>query len=179
MSDSLQLHGLYSPWNPPGQNTRVRSHSLLQGIFPTQGSNPGLPLCRWILYPLNHQGSQINLPVVIVVTKSCPTLCDPMDCSIPGFPVLHHLPELAQIHVHWVLGYQMDFLCPPSPHPSLELLYYVNWNKIKDQCCYMYSQVSGCVDSHTCFIFCAISLGLLGSKLVHKFLPFFNRKVYL
>ena len=102
MSDSLQLHGLYSPWNPPGQNTRVRSHSLLQGIFPTQGSNPGLPLCRWILYPLNHQGSQINLPVVIVVTKSCPTLCDPMDCSIPGFPVLHHLPELAQIHVHWV-----------------------------------------------------------------------------
>ena len=37
-----------------------------------------------------------------VVTKSCPALCDPMDCSTPGFPVLHHLPELAQIHVHWV-----------------------------------------------------------------------------
>ena len=36
------------------------------------------------------------------VTKTCPTLCDPMDCSAPGFPVLHHLPEFAQTHVHWV-----------------------------------------------------------------------------
>ena len=37
------------------------------------------------------------------VTQSCSTLCDPMDCSTPGFPVLQHLPEFAQIHVHWVL----------------------------------------------------------------------------
>ena len=40
-----------------GQNTGVGSFSLLQGIFPTQGSNPGLPHCRWILYQLSHQGS--------------------------------------------------------------------------------------------------------------------------
>ena len=38
--DSLQPHELYSPWNSPGRNTRVGSHSLLQGIFPMQGSNP-------------------------------------------------------------------------------------------------------------------------------------------
>ena len=38
---------LHSPWNSPGQNTGVGSHSLLQGIFPTQGSNPGLPHCRY------------------------------------------------------------------------------------------------------------------------------------
>ena len=44
------LHGLYSPWNSPGQNTGVGSLSLLQGIFRTQGSNPGLPHCRQILY---------------------------------------------------------------------------------------------------------------------------------
>ena len=37
--------------------TGVGSHSLLQGIFPTQGSNPDLPPCRWILYCLNHQRS--------------------------------------------------------------------------------------------------------------------------
>ena len=37
-----------------------------------------------------------------LVTKSCPTLCDPMDCGSPGFPLLHYLPELAQTHVHWV-----------------------------------------------------------------------------
>ena len=36
------------------------------------------------------------------VAKSCPALCDPMDCSTPGFPVLHHLLEFVQTHVHWV-----------------------------------------------------------------------------
>ena len=41
---------LYSPWNSPGQNTGVGSLSLLQGIFPSQGMNPGLPYCRQILY---------------------------------------------------------------------------------------------------------------------------------
>ena len=56
MSDSLWLYGLYSPWNSPGQNTAVGSLSFLQGIFPTQGLNPGLPHCRQILYQLNHQG---------------------------------------------------------------------------------------------------------------------------
>jgi len=50
----LQLHGLY---NSPGQNTGVGSLSRLQGTSPTQGSNPGLPHCRWILYQLSHQGS--------------------------------------------------------------------------------------------------------------------------
>ena len=47
---SLQPLGLYSPWHSPGQNTGVGSLSLLQGIFPTQGLNSGLPHCRLILY---------------------------------------------------------------------------------------------------------------------------------
>ena len=58
VSNSLQPHGLYSPWNSPGQNTRVGSLSLLQGIFPTQVSNPGFLHCRWILYQLSYKGSQ-------------------------------------------------------------------------------------------------------------------------
>ena len=45
------------PWNSPGKNTGMGSHSLLQGIFLTQGSNPGLLHCRQILYHLSHQGS--------------------------------------------------------------------------------------------------------------------------
>ena len=57
MSYSLRPHGLYSPWNAPGQNTGVDSLSLLQGIFPTQGSNPGLPHCKHIFYQLSHKGS--------------------------------------------------------------------------------------------------------------------------
>ena len=57
ISDALWPHGLYSPWNSPDQNTGVGSPSLLQQNFPTQGSNPGLPHCRQILYQLIHQGS--------------------------------------------------------------------------------------------------------------------------
>ena len=57
VSESLQAHALYSPWNSRGQNTGVGSLSLLQEIFTTQGSNPGLRHCRQILYPLRHKGS--------------------------------------------------------------------------------------------------------------------------
>ena len=57
VSDSSEPHGLYNPWNSPGQNTGVGSLSLLQGIFPTQGSNPGLLHYRRILYQLSHKGS--------------------------------------------------------------------------------------------------------------------------
>ena len=55
VSDSLRPHGLYSPWNSPGQNTAVVS--LSQGIFPIQGSNPALLHCRQILNQLSHKGS--------------------------------------------------------------------------------------------------------------------------
>ena len=73
VSDSLRPHGLYSPWNSPGQNTGVGSLTLLQGIFPTQGSNPGLLLCRWILCQLSHKG---------ILTP----LCDHQNClqTLPG-----------------------------------------------------------------------------------------------
>ena len=45
----------------PGKNTRVGSYALLQGIFPAEGSNPGLPHCRQVLYHLSHQGSPYYL----------------------------------------------------------------------------------------------------------------------
>ena len=48
------------PWNSPGKDTRVGSHSLLQGIFPTQGLNPGLLHCGQILHHLSHQGSPFD-----------------------------------------------------------------------------------------------------------------------
>ena len=49
---------MYSLWNSPGQNTGAGSLSLLQGIFPTQVSNPGLPHCRQIVYQLSHREAQ-------------------------------------------------------------------------------------------------------------------------
>ena len=48
------------------------------------------------------------------VAQSCPTLCSPIDCSTPGFPVLHQLPESTQTHVHWV----GDAIQPSHPLPS-------------------------------------------------------------
>ena len=53
-------------WNYPGKNIGVGCHTLLQGIFPIQGSNPGLPHCRQILYCLSHQGS----PTMCISTLS-------------------------------------------------------------------------------------------------------------
>ena len=58
MSDSLQTHGparLLCLWNSPGKNTGMGHHSLFQGIFPTQGSSPGLLHCKQILYCLSYQ----------------------------------------------------------------------------------------------------------------------------
>ena len=58
VSNFLQPHGLYSPWNSPSQNIEVGSLSLLQQIFPTQESNQGLLHCRRILYQLSYEGSR-------------------------------------------------------------------------------------------------------------------------
>ena len=71
MSDSVRPRGLYNPWNSPGQNTGVSSLSLLQGIFPTQGSNQGLLHCRRFLYQLSFQGSLI---FVLGDTQMCQEL---------------------------------------------------------------------------------------------------------
>ena len=53
-----------------------------------------------------------------LVSQLCLTLCDPMDCSMPGFPVLHHLPELAQTHGHWVSDAIQPSHPLSSPFPS-------------------------------------------------------------
>ena len=105
VSDSSQTHGLYSPWNSPGQNTGVGSLSLLQGIFPTQRQNPVLPHCKWIWIPyqLSHQGNPSHQGSIMLIcfssTASNPspsfaaaaakslqlwsTPCDPTDGSPP------------------------------------------------------------------------------------------------
>ena len=110
------------PWNFPGKNTGVGCHFLLQGIFPMQGSNLHLLHWQgdWILYDgatreahLPHRSFVFSC-CCCLVTQLCLTLCDPMHCRTPGFLVLHHLPELAQTHVHWV----GDATQPPHPLSS-------------------------------------------------------------
>ena len=80
MSDSSRPHGLQPTrllclWDFPGKSTGVGCHCLLQRIFLTQGSNPGLPHCRQMLYHLSHQGGpyKLNLPLtwsVAAINKS-------------------------------------------------------------------------------------------------------------
>ena len=84
----------------------------------------------------------ILVPAIVFVVQwlSCPTLCDPMDCSMPGCPVLHHLLEPAQTHVHWVSDAAQPphlLLSPSSPAFNLsqhqvlsnELAFCIKWPK--------------------------------------------------
>ena len=70
-------HRLYSVWNSPDQNIGVDSLSLIWGIFPAQGSNPGLPDCRRILYQLNHKGDRRILGWVTHPFSNGSSLPDP------------------------------------------------------------------------------------------------------
>ena len=111
------------PWYSPGKHTGVGCRAFLQGIFLTQGLNLHL------LHLLHWQAGSLPLappgkPSTILssVTQSCPTLCYPMNCSTPGLPVHHQLPESTQTHVHWVSDAIQPShpLSSPSP-PALHL----------------------------------------------------------
>ena len=97
ISDSLQPHGLYSPWNSRGQNTGVGSLSLLQGIFPTQGLHPGLPHCRRILYQLSRKGSPWANSFIRHVFASVPTsaIFRKLNKLVSGVPA--HNTQLANV----------------------------------------------------------------------------------
>ena len=130
VSNSLRPHGLWParllcPCNSPGQNTAVGSHSLLQGIFPTRcltlqagsllSEPPGRPIYRYTCVK--------NYCCCCPASQSCLTLCDPVDRSMPGLLVLHHLPELIQSHVHQVSDAIQPShpLLPPSSALNLPL----------------------------------------------------------
>ena len=137
MSNSLLLSGLLPArhlcsWNFQGKNTGVGCHFLLQGIFPTQESNRGLPHCRQMLYHLSHQGTiKSKKKICLKISnhqfssgfQSCPTFCDPMNRSLPGLPVHHQLPEFTQTYVHQVSDviqppHPLSSPSPPAPNPS-------------------------------------------------------------
>ena len=64
--------------------------------------DPAIPF--WSIFPkeikTRYQKDGCTPMFCCLAAKSCPTLCNPMDCSMPGYPVIHHLPEFAQTHVH-------------------------------------------------------------------------------
>ena len=119
---------LRHPWDSPGKNTGVSCHFLLQ-CMKVKSESKVTKWCPTLHDPMDcslpassiHgifqarvlKWGAIAFSIMFLnisqftfaccccsVAHSCPTLCSPTDCSIPGFPVLHHLPELAQTHVH-------------------------------------------------------------------------------
>ena len=128
------MDGLLCPWDSPDRNTGVGCHALLQGIFPTRGSNLHLlHLLHWQAgsSPLAPPGkpNYINnhLKCLSVqfssVTQSCPTLCDPMNHSTLALPVYHQFSEFTQTHVHRVgdaiqSSHPLLSPSPPTPNPS-------------------------------------------------------------
>ena len=90
-------------------------HSLLQGIFPTQGLKLGLLHYRQILNNLNHQGKPLNGEnQSSSFAQSCLTLCDPTNCSMLGFPVHHYIPSLLKLmSIESVMPSSHLILCHP------------------------------------------------------------------
>ena len=104
----------HSSWNSPGQNTGVGSCSLFQRVFQTQGLVTKGEMAlegRRDKLEVSHSDQFSS------VAQSCLTLCNPMDCSMPGFPVHHQLLESAHTHVHWV----GDAIQPSHPLSSPSL----------------------------------------------------------
>ena len=106
VSDSFWPHGLYSPQNSPDQNTGVSSFSLLQGIFPTQGSNPGLPYFRHILYHLGSPGILECVAYLFSSRSSRPRNWTGVSCIAGGFftnRAIREAPFLFQRSLYTVL----------------------------------------------------------------------------
>ena len=76
------------PWDSPGKSTGVACYFLLQGIFPTQGSNPGLPHCRQTLCHLSHQGSPRRQVRWSGIPSSLRTFHNLLWSTVKGFPIV-------------------------------------------------------------------------------------------
>ena len=131
MSDSLWPHGLYSSWNSLGQNTGAGSLFLLQGIFPNQGSNPGLSHCRGITLPDEPQGKPfyhkcgiICIPEVIDISPG--NLDSSLNLPSPAFCMMYSVEKLNK------QGDNIQTYCTP----------FLIWNQSKcsmsgSNCCFL------------------------------------------
>ena len=107
------------PWDSPGKDTGVGCHFLLQCMKVKEESEKvGLKLKIQKTKIMASSSIQFSS-----VAQSCPTLCDPMNCSTPGLPVHHQLPEFTQTHIHRVSdaiqpSHPLSSPSPPAPNPS-------------------------------------------------------------
>ena len=105
LSMEFSVHGILCPWNSPGKNTGVRCHSLLQGIFSTQGSNLQ---CRQIPYHLSHQGSPIfsegDLSCLNwnILNLQCCVICW---CTAKWYIYIHTLNYIYTFYISFIIVY--------------------------------------------------------------------------
>ena len=124
VSDSVRPHRrqptrLPRPWDSPGKNTGVGCHCLLCPQDEYTKINA-------FIWTANNQSKNMNYLLIVrfsSVTQSCPTLCDPMNRSMPGLPAHHQLPGFTQTHVHCVSdaiqpSHPLSFPSPPALNPS-------------------------------------------------------------
>jgi len=113
----------YTPRKPELRETRVPVFITALFIIARTWKQPRCPSAdEWIrkLWYIYTMGYSVQFSSV---TQSCPTLCDPMNCSTPGLPVHHQLPEFTQTHVHRVSdaiqpSHPLSSPSPPAPNPS-------------------------------------------------------------
>ena len=112
------------------------------------GERQNWRLCRWIFFPFlspyRYPRAKVLLIFCCSVIKSCPTLCHPMDSSMPGFPVPHRLQEFVQVHIHGI-----DDAVQPS-HPLLIL----GWPKslFRFFCKTLWRKLNGLFDQPNIFV---------------------------
>ena len=118
------------PWDLSNLGIESRSPSLQADSLPSnhQGTYAFIHLFIYfthslVLTPRPRTELKWDSVQFSSVAQSCPTLCDPMNCSTPGLPVHHQLPEFTQTHVHWVSdtnqpSHPLSSPSPPAPNPS-------------------------------------------------------------
>ena len=132
---SLEVHPNTCPlslWCHPAISSSVIPFSSCPQSFPASGSFPKAYNSIFLFFPppcvfgrsSGHQSGNLKTKsCCCLVAQSCPTLCDPMDCSMPGLPVHNQLPEFTQTHVHRVndaiqLSHPLLSPSPPTHNPS-------------------------------------------------------------
>ena len=128
-------------FDPPGSSVHgILQARLLEWVAMPSSRGSSQPRDPTHISYVSYFGSWVLYPFCCCFAQSCLTLCDPMDGSMPGFPVLHHLPQLVQTHVHWISdAIQTSHpLSSPSPHVfnpsqlqgfSNELALHIRWPK--------------------------------------------------